>query len=124
MPGPTPSTGTEKVAALGTWAMTNGAVAAAPLLPGNDSGLGGFVVNVIAGFINGVIQALKMHGWYKQNEWAMWTALVLAFAVCLLIWHDDLRKAALNGMGAATNAMNNYAPLNKLGVLPPGTDSA
>lgn len=123
MPETTSSTG-EKLNASVNYAVTNGAVIAAPLLPtaANEQGLGGIEVSVIAHGINGIIQALKMHTWYKQDKWAMWTAGVLAIIACAIYWHDNPPKAFLNALATLGNVLTNYGHLNALGVLPGGVD--
>lgn len=95
---------------------------AAPAIPGNELQVGGIEVTIIAHGINAIIQALKMHGWYKQNKYAAWTAIALGVLVCMILWHDQLQKAIINGLGVIANALQNYKPLNTVGVLPPGSD--
>lgn len=114
---------TDKVGGLLTYGATNAATIGAPNLPGNDMDVGGATVGIIAHGINGIIQAFKMQDWFKQNKWAMWTALLLSVLFCLLLWHDDLRKAALNALATVAQTMLNYKPLNNIGVLPAGTDA-
>lgn len=131
MPGPvatTPSpTLTDKLTAGAALVGTNVPVIAAPLMSHldpsmNPDGAGGPVVAIIAGFINAVIQAFKMHDWYEQNKWAAWTVIVLGFVICLAIWHDQLRLGFLNAFATITNALTNYKPMNTVGMLGAGSD--
>lgn len=134
MPGPdvatlpasppiTPSV-SDKLTAAGTYMANTAVVTAAPLMGQqvNPTGAGGIEVSLIGDGITTIIQALKQHHWYDQNRYAVWTCILIAIAVCILLWHDDLRKGALNAMGAMYKAASNYGPLNKLGVLGPGSD--
>lgn len=117
----------DKVVAAGMYVGNTALVTAAPAL-GNDinpSHAGGLAVSLIGDGITTIVQALKMHGWYKQNVWAVWTCIILSIVICIGVFWIVLgnpEQAILNAFGAMYKAATNYAPLNKLGVLAAGTD--
>ena len=85
-------------------------------------GVGGPEVELLAQALGAIAQPIKMFPWFRQNVWLPVLLIVIALALCLLIWHDDIARVVLNGGAAAFRSMQQYATLNKLGVLSAGTD--
>jgi len=120
----------DKLVAAGTYGFNTALIAGAPALNNlnpniNPSNAGGIAVSLIGDGITTVVQALKMHSWFKQNVWAVWVCIGLACLICgvlyIVMLHNP-EQGVLNALGAMYKAASNYAPLNKLGVLPSGTD--
>ena len=101
----------------------NAAVLASPFIPGNSLGVGGPDVVAVAMLLSTVAQGIKMHAWFHQNRYMVWFLLALGFAVCLAIWHDDLKRVVLNAGQAVYNAIVTYGALNNVGALAAGTDA-
>jgi len=117
----------DKIVAAGTYVANTGLVTAAPMLnsvvPGsNPSGAGGIEVSLLGDGILVIVQALQVHSWFDRDKWGIWLIIALATAICLVLWHDDLRKGALNAAGTAYKTFSSFGPLNKLGVLSGQTD--
>lgn len=128
---PIVSNNADKIVAAGTYAFNTALVAGAPALNNlnpniNPSNAGGLAVSFIGDGVTTIVQALKMHSWFKQNTWAVWTCIALSILICFILyglWLDNPEQGVLNALGSMYKAATNYAPLNKLGVLPAGKET-
>lgn len=98
-------------------AAQNGLIAAAPALPFNNAGIGGFEVLGITSALNVVGQWIKRYKWFKQDDWMLPLLIVLGLSIAILYWHDNIGKGVLNGFMAVDTAIKNYGALNAGGVL-------
>lgn len=111
----------EKVTAATTLIITNGAVAGAPGLPGNDLKLGGWELNAIAFGTNALIQFGKMEKWFPDNRYARWYSLYLGVLFCTLLWGSDFTKWLLNTLTVIALIMTNYPLMNTMEVMKSAT---
>lgn len=111
-------TNTDKLIGAATFAVTNAATIAAPMMPGVHQDIGGLAVNSFALFINAVIQQLKRHDWFVQDRVAIWTGVILAGYLCVAVWIATNPEAALvNFTNVVGLVLTNYGTMSKTGVI-------
>lgn len=125
MPGPAGTTATQAIAGGALVAGQNAFVAAAPMMPFTSGfGVGGPEVLGITGALNVIGQWIKGFNFFNQNRWMIPLLLVLGLGIAGIIWHDDIRRAILNGFMAVDTAVKNYGVLREVGVMQPGSPTA
>lgn len=112
----------QAVAGIAGATAQNTIIAAAPSVFSTPFGVGGPEVLGITGALNVVGQWIKMHDWFDQNKWLIPLLVVIALAIAVAMWHDNIPKAVLNAAMAVDNAIKNYGALKGVGVLQAGTD--
>lgn len=95
----------------------NGLIAAAPALPFNNAGIGGFEVLGITSALNVTGQWIKRYRWFKQDDWMLPLLIILGLGLAIVYWHDNIGKGVLNGFMAVDTAIKNYGALNQGGIM-------
>ena len=75
--------------------------------------------NLIAVFINMVMQSLKQWKHYDQGTWAVPTLCLLGFGIAIGLEHDHIETAIKHGMNYAGQAWVSFRALSPDPIMPP-----
>ena len=75
--------------------------------------------NVIAMFLNGLMQWLKRFSRFDQKTWGFPTICFLAMAIAIGLERDHIELAIKHGMNYAGQAWVNFASLADSPIMPP-----